>query len=197
MESTNGIKALPAVDKFRKGLAITSQTADKPYFEDLIKFLDWAIYSEEGNDLTAWGVEGLTYEITADGNKFLPEIVSPKNKQGTIDISKEYGFNLIFDIIENEEYEDYKKPDDIVEFLDRSENAEETLKIQPQLNINASNSEIISVINEELIEYVNETRNKFITGEMDIENDWDNYIIEMDKLGYKIIENIWNDAWNN
>ena len=69
-ESTIGIKALPAVNPFRKGLAISSGVVNKPYFEKLIQFLDWAVYSEEGMILSTWGVEGLTFEKNRERSDF-------------------------------------------------------------------------------------------------------------------------------
>ncbi len=195
MESTIGIKALPSIDIFRKGLAITADVAEKPYLEELIGFLDWAIYSEEGNDLTTWGIEGFTYENTPEGKMFLPSIISPKNTEGTINMVSEYGFDMIFNLIENEEFEDYKKPEEIVAFLDRSEVEGETLPPQPQLTLSEQDSKIIDSINEELNAYVNETRIKFITGEMDIEGDWDEYLEQLKLLGYEIVENIWNESF--
>ena len=150
LESTAGIKALPPVDKFKKGLVILSHTTEKPYFNNLIQFIDWAVYSDEGNELTTWGVEGLTFEKANNMHQFLPNIITPKNKEGTIDISSEYGFNLMFDLIENEEFEDYKKPDKIVEFLARSEKAGETQKSEPNLIIRENDSEIIAVTEGEL-----------------------------------------------
>jgi len=195
LESTMGIKALPSVDKFKKGLVILSTASEKPYFDDLIKFVDWAVYSQEGNELTTWGVEGLTFNKSNNSHQFLPNIMSPKNEDGNIDIRGEYGFDLIFDLVENEEYEDYKKPEDIVEFLDRSEKAGEALKSEPNLVIRDNDLDIITVTYEQLNAYVNESRIKFITGEMDIEDDWAIYIEKLEGLGYKVIEKIWNESW--
>jgi len=196
MQSTIGIKALPSIDTFKKGLVITADVAEKPYLEEMIGFLDWAIYSEEGNDLTTWGIEGLTYENTPEGKILLPSMISPKNKQGTINMAGEYGFDRLFDLIGNEEFEDYKKPEDIVAFLDRSEEGGDTLRPQPQLSLSAQDSNIIDSINEELGAYVNETRIKFITGEMDIEGDWEEYLEQLKLLGYEIVENIWNESFD-
>ena len=51
-ESTIGLKALPPVDPFRKGLIVPSSVVHEPDFERLLKFLDWAIYSDAGIALT-------------------------------------------------------------------------------------------------------------------------------------------------
>ena len=194
-ESTIGMRKLPAVDVFRKGLAISKEAEQKPYFNDMMAFLDWAIYSEEGIKLTYWGVEGLTYKETSEGKTFLPDVITPKNPEGTVDIKKEYGFNAIFNMNEDEAFEDSKKPDDIVRFLSESERRNETLQKQPRLSMSSENLEIINVVNDKLLPYVEESSIMFITGEMDIAEDWDVYIKKITELGYPVLENIWNSEW--
>ena len=172
------------MDPFRKGLIVSARVVNEPYFEDLLKFLDWAVYSEEGRTLTTWGIEGLTYENTPNGKNFLPDIVPD-----------EYGLSLLFNLVENEEYTDLNKPAEIAAFLERSLNAKETLEISPQLQLDAQSIEAIRIINEKLEPYAAEMSTKFITGEMDINMDWDAYILELDSRGYRTLEIIWNDAW--
>jgi putative aldouronate transport system substrate-binding protein len=193
--STIGLRALPAVDPYRKGIAISSEASEKPYFEDLLRFLDWAIYSEEGMTLTYWGVEGITYQETDDGKEFLPEIATPKNPDGSKDPTAEYGLATLFDLNENREFEDYKKPPEIVEFLDRSLADNETLEMDPVLKLDSNALDAISDIQESLNEYVAATSQRFIMGELDIDEDWETYLLELDKRGYKSLEVIWNTAW--
>ena len=194
-ESTMGIKALPPVDPFRKGLVVPARVVNEPYFEDLIKFLDWAVYSEEGTTLTTWGIEGLTFENTTEGKAYLPTIKTPKNKDGTVDISKEYGFDQIFNLAEIEEFEDYKKPAEIVAFLDKSLSANEAAEMSPVLKLEPQAVEAIRLINEKLTPFVSDTSSKFITGELDIDKEWNAYLLELDNRGYKTMETLWNDAW--
>jgi putative aldouronate transport system substrate-binding protein len=194
-ESTVGITALPAVDLFRKGLTVPSRVVNEPYFEELLAFLDWAVYSEEGMTLTTWGVEGVTFENTPDGKAFLPEINTPKNPDGEIDMIAAYGLVTLFDLNENEAFEDYKKPPEIVEFLQRSLNAAETAELDPPLTLDADSIEAIRVVNAVIDPYVAEASRDFITGELDIDDDWDDYVAGLEKRGYKTVEEIWNSAW--
>lgn len=194
LESTMGIKAIPAVNPFRKGLIVPSRVVHEPYFEDLLKFLDWAIYSEEGMTLSSWGVEGLTYEITSTGKIFMPEIETPQNPEGTVDIMKEYGLNTIFNLNENKEYEDYKKPVEIVEFLDRSLASNDSSEIYPTIVLDDSSIQIGTIIEERLTPYVADMSLRFITGDVDITEEWDNYLLALEERGYKILEEIWNST---
>jgi len=174
---------------------VPARVVNEPYFKDLLKFLDWAVYSEEGRTLTTWGVEGLTYQNTPNGKAYLPNIKTPKNAEGTIEIGKEYGFDLLFNLAENEEFEDYKKPAEIVAFLENSLKANDAAEMSPPLKLDPQSIEAIRLINEKITPYVADASTKFITGELDIDKDWDAYLLELEKRGYKTVEEIWNDAW--
>jgi len=194
-ESTIGITALPPVDPFRVGLVVPSTVINEPCFEDLLKFLDWAVYSEEGTTLTTWGIEGLTFENTSEGKVFLPNIISPKNASGTIEISVEYGFDTFFNLVENEEFEDYKKPAEIAAFLEKSLNAKDAAEMNPQLKLSSVAINAVQLINERIDPYIAETFKQFVTGELSINQDWDEYLLEIEKRGYKTLEEVWNSAW--
>jgi putative aldouronate transport system substrate-binding protein len=194
-ESTLGIRALPAVDPFRKGLIVPSRVVNEPYFEDLLRFLDWAVYSEEGMTLTSWGVEGITFENTAHGKAFLSHIRATSNPEGTFDITDEYGLATLFDLNENDEFEDGKKPSAIVEFLGKSLAEGETASMDPILELGVIALEAIDTISGSIIEYAAAASHDFITGALDISMDWDGYIQELGHRGYRTLETIWNTAW--
>ncbi len=193
--STIEIRALPPVNPFRKGLVISSQVASQPYLEDLVRFLDWAVYSEEGMTLTTWGVEGVTFENTPDGKTFLAEIKTPRNPAGTIDITTSYGLDTFFNLNENEEFEDYKKPAAIVDFLNDSLNANEAEALRPVLKLDAQSTEAIRLVNELLSPYISESMLAFITGELSLEDDWESYLSELQNRGAGTLVEIWNAAW--
>jgi len=194
-ESTIGITALPPVDPFRKGLVVPSRVINEPYFEDLLKFLDWAVYSEEGTTLTTWGIEGLTFENTPEGKVFLPNIITPKNASGTIEMSVEYGFDTFFNLVENEEFEDYKKPAEIAVFLEKSLDTGDATEMDPQLKLGPDAIAAAQLINEKIDPYIAETFQQFVKGELSIDQDWDEYLLEIEKRGYKTLEEIWNSTW--
>jgi len=194
-ESTIGITALPPMDPFRKGLVVPSRVVNEPYFEDLLKFLDWAVYSEEGTTLTTWGIEGLTFENTPEGKAFLPNIITPKNAPGTIEMSVKYGFDTFFNLVENEEFEDYKKPAEIAVFLEKSLDAGDAAEMDPQLVLGSDAIAAVQLINENIDPYIAETFQQFVNGELSIDQDWDEYLLELEKRGYKTLQEIWNSTW--
>jgi putative aldouronate transport system substrate-binding protein len=68
--------------------------------------------------------------------------------------------------------------------------------MNPQLNLSSDAIEAIHIINERINPYVAETLEYFITGELSIEKDWNEYLLELEKRGYKTLEEIWNAAWD-
>jgi putative aldouronate transport system substrate-binding protein len=193
-ESTMGLRALPPVNSLRKGLVLSAKVKDKPYFNELLEFIDWALYSEEGQTLTYWGVEGITFKETVNGKEFLPFISTPKNNDGTVNPKTEYGLDIFFNNVENEELEDYKKPIKIVSFLNESLINNEATETLPPFIIEEESLKAINILSQPLSLYVSETSNKFITGDLDIEKYWENYLNELTNYGYKTLENIWNSA---
>jgi putative aldouronate transport system substrate-binding protein len=196
-ETTMGISKLPPVSVFKKGLIIPNTIIENDDFEKILKFLDWAIYSEEGIELTYWGVEGLTFERGENGNVLLDNIKSPKNIDGDIDLSADYGFNLFFNLNESRSYEDYKKPDYIVDFLDKSFQNKDTQEETPDLILSDNEMIIVDNISDKLVGIANEYTEKFIKGELNFEDDWSDYISILNDNGAEVMEKIWNDAWQS
>ncbi len=196
-ESTIGIRAVPPVDSFKKGLVVPARVATEPYFDELLEFLDWAVYSDEGRTLTTWGVEGKTYTNTPNGKQFLPEIKTPRNPSATYDPKRDFGLDSLFNLTENEEYEDFKKPAEIVTFLQESLASGHTAELPPALQLSPGAIEVIARVSEKLDPYVSEASRMFITGELSISQAWDAYIAELKNRGYVSIETIYNTAWEN
>jgi len=140
-------------------------------------------------------VDGITFEQTPNGKSFLPQIQTTINPDGVFDMTEEYGLAALFDLNENEEFEDYKKPAEIVEFLERSLEAGETAEMPPQLRLSSTALEAISTIKGTIEAYADEASHDFITGHLNINKDWDNYIHGLEQRGYLTLEAIWNTAW--
>jgi putative aldouronate transport system substrate-binding protein len=191
-QSTIGLRLLPSVDPYRKGLALSAKVKDKPYFKELLSFLDWALYSEEGRTLTTWGVEGITFETTEAGRQFIFEDPTLDTAKNILLLKKTYGLDLVFNLPENESFEDYKKPKEITKFLSESLDRKDTADPQPSLILTDEYLKPISLLNAKLDDYVQESSIKFITGEVDIDLYWTQYLSQLSKLGYKTLENIWN-----
>ncbi len=194
-KSTVGMEALPSVNSFRKGTAVSVGVMRKPYFKKLLEFLDWMYYSDEGRALAVWGVKGLTYSEAGGKKEFLPAIKTSANPGGTMDGGKDFGLNLLFDLCEFPEYEDGKKPPAIVEFLGQSLERKLTVPLEPKLLLEKSDLDGVKIIEESLRSYMNEAMKAFITGTADIDAGWKSYKETLEKKGSVELERIWNAAW--
>ncbi|MGO3885016.1 MAG: ABC transporter substrate-binding protein, partial [Mycetocola sp.] len=61
--------------QLENGLMINAKAAESENFEALLQFVDWLWYSDEGQELTKWGVEGVTFTRDADGGYELADDV--------------------------------------------------------------------------------------------------------------------------
>ncbi|MBQ2615139.1 MAG: extracellular solute-binding protein [Clostridia bacterium] len=79
-----GVAWIPALG-FRRVLrtAVAAISAKSKNIDAALKLLD-SFYSEENTELLNWGIEGETYEKTADGNKFKDEILHNAEGKGPI-----------------------------------------------------------------------------------------------------------------
>lgn len=191
LESTNGLRVLPYAEPFRKGLVIPAAVGRREHLMQLIRFLDWAVYSPEGRELTTWGVEGLSFTYTETGHSYLP-IENEGSQSAVTDPLAFYGLEQLFNLCENEEIEDAKRPEAIVRFLEASIEREETLKGAPPLRLGDLETELVSKTIGKIDAYAKNAAYRFITGELDPQEDWQEYLEELESLGYRTVERIWN-----
>jgi putative aldouronate transport system substrate-binding protein len=194
-KSTIGIQALPAVNQFRKGVVIPARVIREPYFKALMGFLDWIFYSEEGRSLSVWGAEGSTYSVAGGRKSYLPTIKSYGNPNASLEASRDFGLNVMFDLCEVPDYEDSKKPPEIVEFLNQTLSRRLTARMDPPLTLSSDDLDTIKIFNAGLASYVNEMIKAFVTGTASIDSGWKDYTDSLEKKGAGKMENIWNSAW--
>src|SRR5690606_30747112 len=51
---------------------VISVASTSPNIEDAMKYMDW-LYSDEGAEVTNWGIEGVSYEVVNGQKKVLTE----------------------------------------------------------------------------------------------------------------------------
>lgn len=195
-KSPVGIQALPGISRFRKGAAIPARVVREPYFRRLMEFLDWLFYSEEGQILSVWGEEGVTYEVSGGKKHFLPHIRSLKFPAAPQEHSRDYGLNTMFDLCEVPDYEDAKKPQTIVRFLEEVLRRKLTEPLPPALQLSPEDQQAVSMLSGELNPYMTDMVKAFITGKSDIDRDWPGFTATLEKKGARKLEKLWNDAWS-
>jgi hypothetical protein len=81
-----------------------------------------------------------------------------------------------------------------VTFLNESLKNNEAKEPNPPFIAGEETIKAINILSDSLNPYVSTTTNKFITGELDINSYWEQYLKELTNYGYKTLENIWNSS---
>lgn len=161
--------------------------------EGIVKFFDY-LYSEEGKAFRGWGVKGETFEET-DGKKQFKLTFEEEEKKGLkVGDPRWHLTQTAFFLpmpAENDaaglwlpetqktwtpEYQAYLRP-------------------VPQFKVTGDALKEISDINAKLTPQLDAQVNKFITGKRPM-SEWDNFLTEMEKLGYKRVTELYQQAWD-
>lgn len=67
----------------------------------------------------------------------------------------------------------------------------------PRLELGSDAIDATGIIQERLDAYVAESTRGFINGDLSIEEDWDDYVGELERRGYETLEEIWNSTWSD
>lgn len=191
---------------------VVINASSKVDVELLVKICDLA-YTEECTRLVTWGIEGLTYEKGEDG--LIHFVDSIRNAENPWDEGNKYGMRasssyrpglqlcldsrafIDFAPVEpsyingevvyvswEEAFPDYEWPTDkhIMPNI-----------FAPALQWTVEESQNNSKLNTAITTYVDECTVKFITGELNLNEDWDNYIAKLNELGLEDWVNAYNE----
>lgn len=183
--------------RLENGIMISSKAKDDPNFEDIMRFVDWLWYSDEGQEFTKWGVEGVTYTKSSDGTRQLASDVTINgiNPTGTKELKKEFGFSGgVFSYGGSQELK--------LSMMSETESAfqklmadKELLPIAPPILYNEDEREQANMITTPLMDYVKSMTLKFMLGTEPLSN-WDSYVAECKAKGAdKLIEQA-NDIYS-
>lgn len=153
----------------------------------MLRFVDWLWYSEEGHLLAQWGVEGETYTKDANGDIVLNSDItySGLNPEASKKLNADYGFaGGVFAYggsawIKNSRMTTAEEKD----FDARIREYREMRPIDPPFMANEEETEELTLIQTPLIDSTKTWIQKFITGQADIDSQWDAYISEIKNLG--------------
>lgn len=179
------------------GYIIPSTSLENPHFNEMLQFLDWLNYSDEGLITGTYGKEGVTYEIVDGSPVFTSDIkYGLMNPNGTLDPRVEYGL-INRSIISSESRADlinrYTEEDG--EYLLALEETDPYLPPEPKVIFNTDETERISQLVAALKDYTDSMLISFVTGTASLENDWETYIQECQIKGAQELEEIYNTAY--
>lgn len=184
--------------RLENGIMISSKALKDPNFENIIRFVDWLWYSDEGQEMTKWGVEGITYTKTNGLRQLAADVtINGINPSGTKELKKEYGFSGgVFSYGGSQELK--------LSMMSKTESeyqkimaGKKQLPIAPPILYTSEQREQANMISTPLMDFVKSSTLKFILGSEPLSN-WDKYVAECRTKGAdKLIEQankIYNDT---
>ena len=191
-----------ANSRLENGIMIASKALDELGEDGLIKmlrFIDWLWYSDEGKDLVRWGVEGETYTKENGVYKLNPEITYVGLNPGAPKaLNVDYGFgNGVFMYGGTQEHAASMLSDDLKEFFERLNSYRDIKPLNPTVIFDEDQQEEMNLIKTPLIDYVKSATLKFITGQADIEKDWDKYVANCEANNSQRYVDMYNETYNS
>lgn len=183
------LKVSSAVGRLENGIMISKSALEDLGEKDFIKmlrFIDWLWYSDEGHELSQWGVEGETYTKDADGNINLNTDIyyNGFNPGAAKQLNVDYGFGGgVFAYGGNKQIQLSKFTEGEKEWNERINANKENQKLQPPVLSDEEQKEELNLIKVPLMDYVNISALEFITGKKSLDTDWDAYVKECESKG--------------
>lgn len=182
-----GFIGVKAADKF--SLSISTQCSDPKL---AIQYMDY-LFSEEGHMLANYGIEGETYTMENGEPKFTDLILN--NPQGfdwqlcqSLYINP--GFPCLTDLsVQEMTYTDAQKAA-VPTWVEAYDSSDETMPNERWLSYTTEESQHKADLQSDIETYQTEMRLKFITGQLDIDAEWDNYCTALEGMGIHTMEEI-------
>ena len=182
-----GFIGVKAADKY--SLSISTQCSDPKL---AIEYMDY-LFSDEGHMLANYGIEGQTYTMENGEPQFTDLILN--NPQGfdwqlcqSLYINP--GFPCLTDLsVQEMTYTDAQKAA-VPTWVDAYDSSDETMPNERWLSYTTEESQHKADLQNDIETYQTEMRLKFITGQLDIEAEWDNYCTALEGMGIHTMEEI-------
>lgn len=170
-------------------LSMSTQCSDP---ELAIKYMDF-LFSDEGFMLGNWGTEGLTYEEVNGEYQFTDLILNNElgfDWQLCQSLYINPGFPCLIDLeIEQMSYNDAQK-EAVDIWAAAYDSSDRTMPTASWLSYTTEESQTVAELQADIETYQEEWRLKFITGQADIDAEWDNYCATLESMGIHEIEAI-------
>ncbi|GAA0136864.1 extracellular solute-binding protein [Paenibacillus sp. YSY-4.3] len=174
--------------RLENGVMISKNALDELGEEGFIKmlrFIDWFWYSNEGQMLSLWGVEGETYTLDADGNVVLhPDIYyNGINEGASKQLNVDFGFaGGMFAYGGSEKLRMSKMTDGEKDFVNRIQATRVPRKLAPPIMATPEETEQMQLISTPLMDFVKTMTLKFIIGQESFDH-WSKYTAQVEANG--------------
>ncbi len=175
-------------------------------FIKLLRFVDWMFYSEEAYTLTKWGIEGETWQY-ADVNGMKVKQLLPGYKCGGLgisgsdsdtDIRLKWGYacgNYFYGHSTAESTDNFTP--EVQDLYARYGKYKTVATVDPKAKPTEDEREQLNLWGVPLIDNINAWTLKFITGQKDINADWNEYVSSCKNLNVESVVKMTNDIYKN
>ena len=154
-------------------------------FIKMMRFVDWLWYSDEAYDLIKWGVKDVTYQDVNENGKTIRKLMPGYKCSGLgisgsetdVDIRLKWGYaggNFWYG------HTVAKMSDNFIpviqDYYARLSKYRETRPVNPKVASTEEEKEQLNLWATPLVDNINAWTLQFITGQKDINNDWDKYV---------------------
>jgi putative aldouronate transport system substrate-binding protein len=167
--------------RLENGIMISKKALESKNFVAMMQFIDWLWYSDAGQMLAKWGIQGQTYTGSVDDGTFkLASDVdwAGLNPSASKHLQVDYGFfNGVFayggstKFLNSQFSEEEKKFQEVM-------NQRKTLPVPPAHPLTAEEREQASLWETALTDHVNQNSLKFALGQRPL-SQWDAYVAEL------------------
>lgn len=198
LEGPSGDRKYTAIGSPLGNIGMFVITDKNKYPEQTIRWIDY-FYGEEGIKNFFMGFEGITYKETANGEvEYTDEIT--KNPDGlTLDqaISKYLTWpGGYYPGVVKQKY--FKGAEGQSASIENAKKAEPNTitqdEIWPAFNFDLKEQEELTAISTDITTYIDEMRDKFITGKSSF-SEWDDYVKTLEKMGLKRYMELYQRAY--
>lgn len=170
--------------RLENGVMFNATMAEDEKFLAILQFIDWLWYSDEGQEFSKWGVEGVTFE--REGDKRVPaEDVTflGLNPEGSKDLRTDFGFSGgVFAYGGTTDLLRSTMNDKEVDWQERTAATHETIPPLPPYPMDEIQREEATLVMTPLKDFVDQNTLKFVTGQRDI-GEFDAFTTECDDNG--------------
>lgn len=175
-------------------IAISAAAAKRDDFDRFIEFVDWLYFSDEGISLCKLGVEGVTYLKDGDAYVRPDTFKTESNPTGTLSSSKDFGLGTSNFLIVDISRFKMRGSSATRVYNDKLTENNWIMTSIPAVLISEEDKEDRSILIQKLTDFTERSIFDFVLGKRSID-DWDKYIKEIEKLGYKKLEDLINKNW--
>ncbi|MDI4643494.1 extracellular solute-binding protein [Cohnella hashimotonis] len=181
-----------AANRIYHGTVIPASAAKEPYFDKLLAFVDW-LYSDEGNELMTWGIEGDTFTKKDDGNAFTEKATGSASLQKTLwDIgASNNNYTMLFPYKWFVQVLGAKEIETLTQQAQDGGWFPQVAKV-PKLAPEKKEEENLALTSVK--DYFAKMQEQFVYGKASLDTQWDSYVEEIGAKGVDKLLALYNDS---